>query len=79
MEKLHEDLRYDLQDLEVFTANTHQTRFRQQHKDALLQPVVKPWPSEFSDASRENVIRYYAEKAGVEGQYTCTHGKNVYG
>ncbi|CAE7921609.1 unnamed protein product [Symbiodinium necroappetens] len=79
MERMHEDLQYDLQDLEALAANTHQTLFRQQQRDALLQTVVKPWPSEFYDEDRERVIRYYAEKAGVEGQYTPTHGRNVYG
>ena len=63
---------------------SRRTRIKRDLDSSTRMLSSRPWSSlgqanEFSDADRENVIRCYAEEAGVEGQYTSTHGKNVYG
>ena len=61
-ERINQEINDDLHELEVLTAHTHQTLYRQQEQAAQLQTVVKPWPSEFADEDRDYVIKYYARK-----------------
>ena len=79
LEKINEDVQYDMRDLEIFTASAHQALYRQQQQAAALQTVVKPWPTDFTDDDRDNVIQYYAAAAEVEKLMSTTHGKTVYG
>lgn len=41
--------------------------------------MAKGWPQEFTDEERDNVIKWYLPKAGVDSQRTATHGKYVHG
>ena len=79
LEKQAKDIRHNIQDVDILTQHVHDTLLTQQKREAAKQTVAKGWPKDFTDAEREDVISWYAEKAGVASQLTTTHGRYMYG